>query len=270
MLPDIPADELASCLDRTAGRLLRRAGVRTPPVDALRVAATLGIQTAVDASQAARARYVELRAARGRTARPAILLRPEPRAERRQWAVAHELGEREAATIFRRLSVDPRAAPPTAREWVANQMANRILLPTRWMLRAGTASDWDLLALKARFSTASHELILRRMLEFSPPIVVTIFDHGVLSFRRGNVGGRLAFTPEERACRLAAHDSGQVQEQFTTTSSIRCWPVHEEGWKRELLRLELQEGFDEGPSDEWQSDDASVEDREDQWLRDEL
>ncbi|HEY1603306.1 MAG TPA: ImmA/IrrE family metallo-endopeptidase [Pirellulales bacterium] len=270
MLPDIPADELAACLDRTASRLLRRAGVRTPPVDALRIATTLGIQTAVDASQSARARYVELRAIRGRTARPAILLRPEPRAERRQWAVAHELGEREAATIFRRLSVDPRAAPPTAREWVANQLANRILLPTRWLLRGGSATAWDLLALKTRFSTASHELILRRMLDFSLPIVVTIFDHGVRSFRRGNVGGRLALTPEERACWLAAHVSGQVHERATATSSIRCWPVHEPGWKRELLRLELQEGFDEGPAEEWQSDDTSVEDQEDQWLREDL
>ena len=31
MLPDIPADELASCLDRAAGRLLRRAGIRYAP-----------------------------------------------------------------------------------------------------------------------------------------------------------------------------------------------------------------------------------------------
>ena len=149
-------------------------------------------------------------------------------------------------------------------------MANRILLPTRWMSRAGAASDWDLLALKTRFRTASHELILRRMLEFPPPIVVTIFDQGVLSFRRSNVGGRLALTPAERECWLAAHDSGRPHDQCTATTTIRCWPVHEEGWKRELLRLELQEGFDDYPADQWQADSKSTESREDQWLLDDL
>ena len=65
MLPDIPAEQLADCLDRTAGRLLCRAGVRQPPVDALRMAATLGVEIAIDAGQESSARYVELRAARG-------------------------------------------------------------------------------------------------------------------------------------------------------------------------------------------------------------
>ncbi len=96
MLPEIPAEELAGCLDRVASRLLRRCAVRRPPVDAVRMAASLGIETVIDGGQQVRARYVELRAARGGNPRPAILLRPEPRSERRQWAVAHELGEREA------------------------------------------------------------------------------------------------------------------------------------------------------------------------------
>ncbi|HVU86300.1 MAG TPA: ImmA/IrrE family metallo-endopeptidase [Pirellulales bacterium] len=239
MLPEIPAEELAACLDRTAARLLKRCAVRRPPVDALRMAAALGIEIAFDAGQAIRARYVELRAARGGNPRPAILLRPEPRSERRQWAVAHELGEREAAVVFQRLAIDPRAAPPTAREWVANQLANRILLPTRWLAAAGAACGWDLLALKERFSTASHELIARRMLEFEPPVVVTIFDHGKLSFRQGNRGGRLALTPLERTCWRSSHLNGVIDARADAGYTVRCWPVHEPEWKRELLRLDV-------------------------------
>ncbi len=241
MLPEIPAEELAACLDRVASRLLRRFAVRRPPVDALRMATALGIETVVDGGQQVRARYVELRAARGGNPRPAILLRPEPRSERRQWAVAHELGEREAVNVFKRLSVDPRTAPPTAREWVANQLANRILLPTRWLARAGAACGWDLFALKRRFASASHELIMRRMLEFEPPIVVSIFDHGAISFRQGNRGGRLTLTTLERECWRAVHESGEALERSGAGCTVRGWPVHEEGWKRELLRLDWLE-----------------------------
>jgi hypothetical protein len=239
MLPDIPAEELVACLDRTVRRLLKRCAVRKAPVDALRLAAAQGIQIAFDAGQDSRARYVELRAARGGNPRPAILLRPEPRSERRQWAVAHELGERESVVVFRRLAIDPRVAPPTAREWVANQLANRILLPTRWLATAGSDCNWDLPTLKERFSTASHELIARRMLEFEPPVVISIFDHGKLSFRQGNRGGRLALTPLERECWRAAHASGMNQERASAGCTVRCWPIHEPDWKRELLRLDL-------------------------------
>jgi len=255
MLPDIPAVELAACLDRVVSRLLRRAAVRTPPVDALRMAAALGIQTAINREQQVRARYVELRAVRGGVPRPAILLRPEPRYERRQWAVAHELGEREAAAVFRRLSVDPEASPPAAREWVANALAGRILLPTRWVARAGAACGWELCAMKQRFRTASHELILRRMLDFPPPIVVSVFDHGALTFRRSNVSGRLPLTPIERDCWRAVHERGETHERSAASCSVRGWAVHEEGWKRELLRLELLESVDEWSSDAFQPDE---------------
>jgi hypothetical protein len=117
-----------------------------------------------------------------------------------------------------------------------------------------------LLVLKRRFRTASHELILRRMLEFDPPVVVTIFDHGVLSFRRGNRSGRMSLTKLERECWRAVYESGEPQERFSATRSIRGWAVHEQGWKRDLLRMELLDGADncqdaDWPIDEWPADE---------------
>jgi len=242
MLTDVPAEELAVALDRTAARILKRAFVRRPPVDTLRLAEALGIQTATDRSQDVRARYVELRAARGGSPRPAILLRPEPRAERRHWAVAHEVGEQNAMEVFRRLKVCPADTPAETREWIANQLAARILLPVRWVERVGRACDWDLASLKTRFNTASHELILRRMLDYEPRIVVSIYDHGNLTYRRSNACAQLPpVTPLEAECWRAAHSTGQAQSRRGAGQSIRGWAVHEEGWKRELLRLELEE-----------------------------
>ena len=89
--------------------------------------------------------------------------------------------------MFRSLSVDPREAPPAARETVANQLAARILLPRGEFGCDARACDWNLLELKQRYVTASHELIARRMLDFTPAVIITIFDQGRRTFRRGNL-----------------------------------------------------------------------------------
>ena len=169
-----------------------------------------------------------------------ILLRPEPRGERLHWAVAHELGEELAGEIFKELGVDPRAAQPGTREQVANLLASRILLPTVWF-QAAAASDcsYDLLSLKERFTTASHELIARRLLDLPPSRVITIFDQGRVTFRRGNVPGRIPrLTPAEQRCWQRVHDTGSAAEDAT---GVQHWPIHEPSWKREIVSWEISE-----------------------------
>ncbi len=125
MFPELTREELAAGLDRVAEEILAEAGVRSPPVDALAVAQMLGIAVALDDRQEGRARYVRLGDRLSGRPRATILLRPEPRHERRQWAVAHEIGEHVAHRVFARWGADPRERPPTpANKW-----------PTAW--RAG-------------------------------------------------------------------------------------------------------------------------------------
>ena len=73
-----------------------------------------------------------------------ILLRPDPRPERLQWAVAHEIGESCAYQVFERLAVDPHEAPPGSREMVSNQLAARLLLPREWFGDDARRLAWDL------------------------------------------------------------------------------------------------------------------------------
>ena len=68
-----------------------------------------------------------------------ILLRSDPRAERRQWALAHEIGEHAAHRVFLRLGVDFREVTANEREALANSMAGRLLLPTRWFAKEAAA-----------------------------------------------------------------------------------------------------------------------------------
>ncbi len=240
MLSGLTVEEWTSGLDAVAAHVLEAARVHAPPVDAMAVAEALGLTVACDDGQQGRARYVRLRGRRGGPSRPAILFRSDPRAERRQWAVAHEIGEHVAHRVFDVLDVDPRAVSPAIREAVANQMAGRLLLPTPWFVAAGAAVDWDLAALKSRFATASHELIARRTLELPSPAIVTVFDQGRLTWRRGNMpGGLPPLLPEEIGCWNVVHREGRPEQTLPNALRIRGWPVHEPGWKREILRTEI-------------------------------
>jgi len=242
MLPEFTREELAAGLDRVAEEVLAKAGILGPPVDAFAVADTLGIAVALDDRQEGRARFVRLSDRRSGRRRATVLLRSEPRFERQQWALAHEIGEHVAYQVFRRWGVDPRETAPHAREVVANNMAGRLLLPTAWFAADGAACDWDLLALKRRYQTASHELIARRMLECRPPVIISIFDHRRISFRRSNLPGRVPPpSVAEIHCWRSVHRHNRPLRSGEGPGLVQGWPIHEEGWKREILRVEIDE-----------------------------
>jgi hypothetical protein len=260
MLPEIPDEQLRQALDGVAREVLLAAGLEQPPVDAFRVAEQLGLIVARDRPAPhgfaqPRARFVRLGAGArrsestagddGSSNQGAILLADDPRRERRQWAVAHEIGESRAYRVFAELGVDPREAPVAAREGVANQLASSLLLPRDWFLRDGVRVDWDLFDLKAIYATASHELIARRLLEMPPAVIVTLADQGRCIWRRSNRSFRAPpLTAAERASWTAAHDGGQPTqcdpgELPDGVDDVRAWPIHEPGWRREIIRTEL-------------------------------
>jgi hypothetical protein len=244
MLAEIPCEEIALALDHVAEAILCDAGVAGPPIDAFALAARLGIAVASDDRQAGRARYVRLRGRTGRGPRPAILLRTDPRREREHWAVAHEIGEHAAHRVFRQLGVGVDEMP-TSRESAANDLAARLLLPGMWFHSDARDCGWNLLVLKQRYATASHELIARRMLDAKPAIVISVFDHGGLTFRRGNLSGPAPpLANEERDCQRRAHATGAPCTTTGFGRSIEAWPVHETGWRREILRMEVDEYCD--------------------------
>jgi hypothetical protein len=242
MLPEFTREELAAGLDRVVEDVLAKAHIATPPVDAFAVASALGIAVALDDRQPGRARYVRLSDRRSQHSRATILVSPEPRLERQQWAVAHEIGEHVACHVFAHWGGHPCEDAPNAREAVANNLAGRLLLPTVWFSADGATNHWDLMALKSRFQTASHELIARRMLECRPSVIISIFDQQRVSFRRSNLSGHVPpLSPVERQCWHNVHDRNHPLRLGEGPDVVQGWPIHEEGWKREILRRELDE-----------------------------
>lgn len=224
----------AEQLDDFVRSLLDQLAVERPPVDAVGIARLLGIVVAVDSRMTGRARRVRLAVGPAET-RPAIYVRPEPRAERRQWAVAHELGEHFAAELFEAAGLHESEATPEDRERMANAFAEALLLPRDQFLAEGASCDWDLAALKERFATASHELIARRMVAFVPGLHVTIVDNGLLHARYAAFGRRAPLEPGEREVLRRCAESGLPQEWGLEHVRLRAWPIHEPDHRREIL-----------------------------------
>lgn len=236
------SQSLVFACDEVAEELLAEAGWSNPPVDAFQLATELGYEIAFDARQQARGRFKRL------AGRPTMFLSPDDRPERLQWAAAHEIGESAAWRVFERLDLDPELAETDLREQVAAQLAGALLLPRQQFEADVLRHDGDVPTLKAKYATASHELILTGQLRLEPLMLASVFDHGELRRRRTN--GRLAAPPlmtVERQAQLHAHATGRPVVLTGRGVRVQAWPIHEAGWKRELLRttpLETEDGED--------------------------
>jgi hypothetical protein len=233
MTDDLPREEVLGIVDRAVDELLEAAGVGEPPVDTIALAQRhLGMLVCLDRGQPQRGR------AQRAGGRKQIFLRPEPREERHQWTVAHEIGEHLKASLLQRLGVEPGQTRPMAGESLANLFAYRLLVPARWFASDARSHGYDLLELKQRYRTASHEVIAWRFLDLPDPCIVTILDNEQISRRRSNAWPIRAheLSPAERACARSVHRQGVPHTVRASGWTVQGWPVHQADWKREILR----------------------------------
>ncbi len=235
MFEDLEREEVVTAIDRMVEELLQAACVEQPPVDTIRLAqGHLGLTVCLDRAQQQRGRAA--RAGGGRQ----IYLRPEPSEERHQWTVAHEIGEHLKPQLLERLAVPPEATRAMAGESLANLFAYRLLVPTCWFADDAPQLDYDLLELKKRYRTSSHEVIAWRFLDLPDPCIVSVVDNEHVHRRRSNAWriSRELERPELR-CQHYVHYYSRpklVQEEGWT---VRGWPVHQSDWKREILRSQV-------------------------------
>src|SRR5882762_9577689 len=128
MLDDMPREEVTMTVDRMVDELLNAAGLTQPPVDAIALAQQhLGMVVVMDQRQPQRGR------AQRTMGKKQIYLKPEPREERHQWTVAHEIGEHLKGELLERLNIAPAEARAMIGESLANLFAYRLLVPTCWL-----------------------------------------------------------------------------------------------------------------------------------------
>jgi Zn-dependent peptidase ImmA (M78 family) len=239
MSDGLSRDEVHEAIDRAVAELLDAAGVTAPPVDAIALAQRhLGMVVCLDRTQPQRGRAQRV------AGRKQIFLRPEPSEERHQWTVAHEIGEHLKADLLRRLGVEPEQTRALAGESLANLFADRLLVPTRWLAAQARDCGHDLLELKERFRSASHEVIAWRLLDLAEPCIITIVDNDHVHRRRSNaLRVNRELSPAEHACQQLVHQQSRPHQVRQEGWTVQGWPVHQVDWKREVLRSVVDEAW---------------------------
>jgi Zn-dependent peptidase ImmA (M78 family) len=229
---DLTREDVTQTIDRMVAELLESAGVEEPPVDAIQLAQRhLGMVVCLDRRQQQRGR------AQRAAGRKQIFLRPEPTEERHQWTVAHEIGEHLKTDLLRRLGIAPEQTRAMTGESLANLFAHHLLVPSAWLSLDAPACDYDVLALKKRYRTASHEVLALRFLDLTAPCIITVVDNDHISRRRSNSWRvRRELQPVEQRCQQFVHTSGRPRVMRGNGWTVQGWPVHQLEWKREILR----------------------------------
>ncbi|HEY8504786.1 MAG TPA: hypothetical protein VIL46_09405 [Gemmataceae bacterium] len=227
-MDDLPAEEVLEAIERAVRALLEEAGVTPPPVDALALArGHFGWRVEEVEAPPRRGRRRE----RGDTAGP-IRLPAGLSEEARQAVAARRVGEVLEGRVLAELGA-PREGP---RPSLANRIAERLLLPLDAFARDARELGFDVLRLKERYWTASHEAIARRLPELPEPCVVALTEGERVVWRRGSAGaaGR-RLTPAERRCREAVERSGEPTLVRYEGWTVQGWPLPGAG-DRVLLR----------------------------------
>ena len=229
---NLPREEVLAKIDTFVEELLRAAGVNQPPVDAIQLAQRhLGMIVCLDRRQSQRGR------AQRTGGRPQIYLKPEPTEERHQWTVAHEIGEHLKVRLLERLGIDPHETRAMAGESLANLFAHHLLVPTCWFASDAPLAGYDLLELKQRYRTASHEVLAMRMLDLPEPAIITVVDNDHIARRRSNAWRvRKELEPVERQCQRYVNHHSRPKVLREGGWTVQGWPVHQADWKREILR----------------------------------
>jgi Zn-dependent peptidase ImmA (M78 family) len=236
-MEDLSRDQVTSVVDRAVCELIEKAGLQEPPLDAIALAQRqLGMIVCLDRRQPQRGR------AQRTAGRKQIFLRPEPTEERHQWTVAHEIGEHLKAGLLERLGIPPEQTRAMAGESLANLFAYRLLVPTCWFADDAPAAEHNVLELKKRYRTASHEVVAWRLLDLPEPCIITIIDNEHISRRRSNAWPvRRQLAPAEQECMRHVHDTGRSRVVCRNGWTVQGWPVHQSDWKREILRSRVEE-----------------------------
>lgn len=227
------AATVGEALSGLVAGILEDAAMAEPPVDAIQVAHALGIEVRVNRFQSVRGRIVEANGI------ATITIRPEPRRERSQWSIAREIGEYLIPRMTDGWPEKMARGDATSRDGLAKQFAMRLLVPTGWYERDVRRLDGDLSALKLLYRTASYEILAMRLLDVLPATRITIFDNGRQTRRTSNLPHRPpGLTQAERDCWTRCRQSGKVTRGTDERCTVRAWPIHENGWRREIVVTE--------------------------------
>ncbi|MCE5270806.1 ImmA/IrrE family metallo-endopeptidase [bacterium] len=231
--------------------LLTQAGITSPPIDPAQVAAFLGILIET------RPGYPALSGIEQDGPQTRIIIRAGLRPERQHFLVAHEVGH-----VYWQDNEHHRGDPSLGGrlEYFCNKFASLMLLPFEWFNADAAETGHDLFALKRIYSTASNQLIARRIVSLRPAIATVFDDDGkekrVTERFNGSGPQDKKLTKAESQVIKEVCGTGSVIENIGTIKEkgqfvrvkVKGYPIFENGWKRVITFMEPEEtaGFEDG------------------------
>lgn len=233
---DFSQDELLEAVERLVGGLLERAGVTTPPVDALRIAEEhLGIP--VEVVEPAEEDETGRRRPRARSNSAGITLTTDMSASQRQRVAADGIARHLMPEILHKLGVVPGSENKQFVAHVRGLVVPRILIPTRLLRSALRDHKYDVPALAKVFRTASTEMVALRLLDLDSPCVISIIDDGVVATRRGNQSAESKkLEPAEQACHDRVSELELPHRVRQGGWTVQGWHVPDRPFRRIILR----------------------------------
>jgi hypothetical protein len=233
---DFSPEELIEAVERLVNGLLERAGVTTPPVEALRIAEEhLGIP--VEFVEPAEEDEHGRRRPRARPKGSGIFLSPEMTPEQRNKAAAEGIARTLLPDILRKLGIPLGSEEKALSTHVRGLVVPRILIPTRLLRAALRECKYDVPALKKVFATASTEAVALRLLDLDEPCVISIIDDGVVALRRSNrFVAPKTLEAAERTCQAKVAELELPHRVRQGEWTAQGWPVPDRPFQRIILR----------------------------------
>ena len=233
---DFSQEELIDAVDRLVAGLLERAGVNTPPVNALVLAEHhLGIP--VEVVEPAEEDESGRRRPRARPSGGGITLTTDMTNEQQQRAAADGIARLLLPDIYRKVGVVDGSESKQFVAHVRGLTVARVLIPGRLLRAALRDCKYDVPELHKRFSTASMEAVAARLLDLDDPCVIAVVDDGVVASRRGNRA------PANRKLEAAEQECVDRVTELDLPHRTRIgewtawgWPVPNRPFRRIILR----------------------------------
>src|SRR3989442_15867080 len=89
-------------------------------------------------------------------------------------------------TVLQQLGLVPGEKKPMWGESLSGLFARHLLVPWAWFAADAPSFGYDLLQLKERYRTASHEVIAFRLLDLPEPCIITLMVDDKVHRRRSN------------------------------------------------------------------------------------
>ncbi len=234
---DFSQDDLLDAIDRAVRHLLEQERVTAPPVDAVTLVQDAFGLTVVEEEPDDDPEQGRFGPRPPRRRSREVLLRPDQSVASKHALCARACAKQMVPGILERLGVTPGTENRSAATQLAAVIAPRLLMPSHWWERDARRAGFDLLELKARYTTVGVELLLLRMLDVDEPAVVAVVDDGTATTRRSNRQpvGRALLAAELLCCERvrAEREPQRVRRDDWTTQG---WPIPDGPYDRILVR----------------------------------